>query len=51
MIDVEYQRRSVLELDDAHRDGSWFFTIVFPAMFALFWLSLILLTYGLIRIG
>ncbi len=27
----------------AHRTGFWIFTIVFPAMFALFWLSLILL--------
>jgi uncharacterized membrane protein SpoIIM required for sporulation len=31
----------------AHRAGFWFFTIVFPAMFALLWLSLILLAYGL----
>jgi len=35
----------------AHRAGFWFFTIVFPAMFALFWLTLILLAYGIIRIG
>ena len=30
----------------AHRAGFWFFTIVLPSMFALFWLSLILLAYG-----
>jgi len=35
----------------AHRAGFWIFTIVFPAMFALFWLTLILLAYGTIRIG
>src|SRR5690348_14168352 len=35
----------------AHRAGSWIFTIVFPAMFGLFWLTLILLAYGTIRIG
>ena len=35
----------------AHRAGFWFFTVVFPAMFALFWLILILLAYGLIVIG
>jgi uncharacterized membrane protein YhaH (DUF805 family) len=35
----------------AHRTGFWIFTVVFPAMFALFWLTLILLAYGIIRIG
>jgi hypothetical protein len=35
----------------AHRAGFWFFTIAFPAMFAVFWLTLILLAYGTIRIG
>jgi hypothetical protein len=30
----------------AHRAGFWFFTMVLPTMFALFWLSLILLAYG-----
>jgi len=35
----------------AHRAGFWFFTVVFPAMFALFWFSLILLAYGFIHIG
>lgn len=30
----------------AHRAGFWFFTIVLPSMFALFWASLILLAYG-----
>jgi hypothetical protein len=35
----------------AHRAGFWFFTVVFPAMFAVFWLTLILLAYGIIRIG
>jgi hypothetical protein len=35
----------------AHRAGFWIFTIVFPAMFAVFWLTLILLAYGTIRIG
>jgi hypothetical protein len=30
----------------AHRAGFWFFTVVLPAMFALFWASLILLAYG-----
>lgn len=34
----------------AHRAGFWVFTIVFPAMFTAFWLSLILLSYGVIRI-
>ncbi len=33
----------------AHRAGFWFFTVVFPTMFALFWLSLLLLSYGVIR--
>jgi hypothetical protein len=32
----------------AHRAGFWIFTVVFPAMFAVFWLSLILLAYGII---
>src|SRR4029077_20658537 len=27
----------------AHRAGFWIFTVVFPAMFALFWLTLILI--------
>jgi hypothetical protein len=35
----------------AHRAGFWIFTVVFPAMFAVFWLTLILLSYGTIRIG
>jgi hypothetical protein len=35
----------------AHRAGFWIFTVVFPAMFALFWLTLILIAYGFIRIG
>ncbi len=35
----------------AHRTGFWIFTVVFPAMFALFWLTLILLAYGIIRMG
>ncbi len=35
----------------AHRAGFWFFTVAFPAMFALFWLILILQAYGTIRIG
>ena len=35
----------------AHRAGFWIFTVVFPAMFALFWLTLILMAYGVIRIG
>jgi multidrug efflux pump subunit AcrB len=35
----------------AHRAGFWIFTVVFPAMFALFWLTLILIPYGVIRIG
>ena len=35
----------------AHRAGFWVFTVAFPAMFAAFWLSLILLAYGVIRIG
>jgi hypothetical protein len=32
----------------AHRAGFWVFTIIFPAMFAVFWCSLILLAYGII---
>jgi hypothetical protein len=35
----------------AHRAGFWIFTVVFPSMFALFWLTLILIAYGVIRIG
>ena len=35
----------------AHRAGFWIFTVVFPVMFALFWLILILLSYGIIRLG
>ncbi|MDA4119169.1 MAG: zinc ribbon domain-containing protein [Thaumarchaeota archaeon] len=35
----------------AHRAGFWFFTVVFPAMFALFWVGLILIAYGVVRIG
>src|SRR5579864_1990311 len=31
-----------------HRAGFWFFTVVLPAMFALFWTGLILLAYGVI---
>ena len=33
----------------AHRAGFWFFTVIFPAMFAVFWSTLILLAYGVIR--
>jgi hypothetical protein len=32
----------------AHRAGFWFFTVVFPATFALLWLSLLLIAYRLI---
>jgi hypothetical protein len=35
----------------AHRAGFWIFTVVFPAMFALFWLTLILIAYGVTQIG
>lgn len=35
----------------AHRAGFWIFTILFPTMFAVFWLILVLLAYGTIRIG
>ena len=35
----------------AHRAGFWIFTVVFPATFALLWLSLLLVAYGVIRIG
>jgi hypothetical protein len=35
----------------AHRAGFWFFTVAFPAMFAFFWLTLILLAYGVVQIG
>lgn len=35
----------------AHRAGFWIFTVVFPAMFALFWLILILVAYGVTRLG
>jgi hypothetical protein len=35
----------------AHRAGFWIFTIVFPAMFALFWLTLILVAYETIHLG
>ena len=31
-----------------HRTGFWFFTVVFPAIFAVFWMTLILLAYGII---
>ena len=31
----------------AHRAGFWVFTVVFPAMFAVFWMSLILVAYGI----
>jgi hypothetical protein len=34
---------------EAHRAGHLVFTIVLPAMFAIFWLSLILLSYGIVR--
>src|SRR3989442_1835899 len=34
-----------------HRAGFWIFTVVFPALFALFWLTLILIAYAGIRIG
>lgn len=30
----------------AHRAGFWFFTVVFPAGFALLWILLILVAYG-----
>ncbi len=32
----------------AHRAGFWFFTVVFPATFAIFWFTLLTLAYGLI---
>jgi hypothetical protein len=32
----------------AHRAGFWFFTVVFPATFALLWLSLLLIAYGIV---
>lgn len=32
----------------AHRAGFWFFTVVFPATFALLWLSLLLFAYRLV---
>jgi hypothetical protein len=35
----------------AHRAGFWVFTVVFPTMFAVFWLSLMAIAYGVIRIG
>ncbi len=35
----------------AHRTGFRFFTVVLPTMFALFWSILILLAFGVIRIG
>jgi hypothetical protein len=35
----------------AHRAGFWVFTVAFPAMFAVFWLTLILLAYRVISIG
>jgi hypothetical protein len=30
----------------AHRTGFWFFTVVFPGIFAVFWTTLILLAFG-----
>jgi hypothetical protein len=30
----------------AHRAGFWFFTVVFPASFALFWIIILALDYG-----
>jgi hypothetical protein len=35
----------------AHRAGFWIFTVVFPAMFALFWIILILVASGVARLG
>lgn len=32
----------------AHQAGFWIFTVVFPGTFALLWLSLLLLAYGLV---
>ncbi len=32
----------------AHRAGFWFFTVVFPATFALLWFSILLLVYGIL---
>jgi hypothetical protein len=32
----------------AHRAGFWFFTVALPAVFAVFWLTLILLAYNVI---
>lgn len=32
----------------AHRAGFWFFTVVFPATFALLWMILILAAYGIL---
>jgi len=34
-----------------HRVGFWVFTVLFPVVFALFWLGLILMAYGVIRLG
>jgi hypothetical protein len=35
----------------AHRAGFWIFTVVFPTTFALLWLSLLLIAYGIVRTG
>lgn len=35
----------------AHRAGFWIFTVVFPGTFALLWISLLLVAYGVIRIS
>ena len=32
----------------AHRAGFWLFTVVFPATFAILWVSLLLITYNLV---
>jgi hypothetical protein len=32
----------------AHRAGFWFFTVIFPATFALLWLTLLLIVYGVV---
>jgi predicted amidophosphoribosyltransferase len=32
----------------AHRTGFWFFTIGLPSMFAVFWVVLVLIAYGIV---
>jgi Ca2+/Na+ antiporter len=33
----------------AHRAGFWFFTVVFPATFAILWFIILLLAYGMLH--